>query len=173
MSYNWNNIIPNAKRRISMEHQYILYEDIEDAVQEAACRFFEEADKSKFPDSETVLISFIEKVAYYLLLDNNKKNNRILRFDYPDTFTGFVIYEIIEFQHFEEIEHKIDWKLLYEQCLTYLTERQRKILNYELEGYTNSEIAQMMGISDMTVKREKKKYREIIKEKLPPPLKYF
>ncbi len=168
---NWDIVISTVKAKlINKLTPEISHNDIEDAVQEAVYKFLSNVPEHQRPDDNGIIF-YVEKTAYYLLMDDIKKHKRIVRLELYDAFTGKIIYDILENIHFEEIDDKIDWELLFEKVLTYLSERQVKIIKLELEGYKNFEIAQKLNISEKTVNIEKKKYREIIRKKLPPPLK--
>jgi RNA polymerase sigma-70 factor (ECF subfamily) len=134
-------------------------EDAEDLVQEAFLAALEKIDTF---DSQREFAPWFYRILVNRCLNARKSRARRSTVDVPSEAVSGLATPILEAERSELRSHLI-------RALGLLPERQRTIVTmFDLEGFSSPEIAEVLGISDGTVRWHLHQARRVLREALEP-----
>jgi RNA polymerase sigma factor (sigma-70 family) len=120
----------------------------EEILQETLIIAFVKVERGQYQDRNLPFTAFLKKIAWYKIMEASRKESGIIPLD--------DLYEIVAEDHHEH-ERVEFWKEheLLETALAQLPPRRSRIMLLYEYGYSTAEIAELLGIREDLVRKEK------------------
>lgn len=134
----------------------LFFMEYEDAKQELTLALIEAIKNIPQCKSDGECLSYLKNAVKFRFSYLCKKN--IKKETYEDTYADeFKMETLAGKEEYADLETRIEWQ----QKIKKIPQKQQQIFQYLISGYSDKEIAQIMGVSRQYINRIKKKWRNI------------